>query len=166
MDRPLDKQTVDNICIANGLRNAKELGATDVVLVPMSMGASVVTAYMNEYPTVAENHIRRVVSIVGAWDGSDVVADLLMRKYCDNSADLFYNGLLSDLIGEPWGYVVNIALRLFPKHILRGFVDMALGAIATELFCSTPSLCNLIPVDKFDDIKHLIKFKSFCVFIK
>ena len=134
-----------------------KVGAEDIVLVPMSMGASVVTAYMDAYPTRAENHIRRVVSIVGAWDGSDVVADLLTQKYCENSADLFYNGLLSDLIGEPWGYVVNIALRIFPKRVLRGFVDLALGAIATELFCSTPSLCNLIPVDKFDDIKHLIK---------
>ena len=134
-----------------------KVGAKDIVLVPMSMGASVVTAYMDKYPTVAQNHIRRVVSIVGAWDGSDVVADLLMRKYCDNSADLFYNGLLSDLIGEPWGYVVNIALRLFPKHILRGFVDMALGAIATELFCATPSLCNLIPIDKYEEISPLIK---------
>ena len=137
--------------------NAKELGATDVVLVPMSMGASVVTAYMNEYPTVAENHIRRVVSIVGAWDGSDVVADLLTGTFADNSADLFYNGLIADLIGEPWGYVVNVALRIFPKETLRGFVDAALGAIATELFCSTPSLCNLIPIDKYDGIKDLIK---------
>lgn len=137
--------------------NAKELGATDVVLIPMSMGASVVTAYMNAYPTVAENHIRRVVSIVGAWDGSDVVADLLTGTYCDNSADLFYNGLLSDLIGEPWGYVVNVALRIFPKETLRSFVDAAIGAIATELFCSTPSLCNLIPIDKYDGIKDLIK---------
>jgi len=30
MDRPLDKQTVDNICIANGLRNAKELAAASI----------------------------------------------------------------------------------------------------------------------------------------
>lgn len=133
-----------------------KVGAKDIVLVPMSMGASVVTAYMDAYPTVAENHIRRVVSIVGAWDGSDVVADLLMRRFCDESADLFYNGLLSDLIGEPWGYVVNIALRLFPKHILRGFVDMALSAIATELFCATPSLCNLIPADQYEEISALI----------
>lgn len=134
-----------------------KVGAKDIVLVPMSMGASVVTAYMDKYPTVKENHIRRVVSIVGAWDGSDVVADLLMGRFCDNSADLFYNGLLSDLIGEPWGYVVNIALRLFPKPILRNFVDSALGAIATELFCATPSLCNLIPIDQYEEISPLIK---------
>ena len=30
MEKPLDKQTVDNICIANGLRNAKELAAASI----------------------------------------------------------------------------------------------------------------------------------------
>lgn len=134
-----------------------KVGAKDIILVPMSMGASVVTAYMDAYPTRNENHIRRVVSIVGAWDGSDVVADLLTQQYCDNSADLFYNGLIADLVGEPWGYLINIALRLFPKQVLRDFIDMALRAIATDLFCCTPSLCNLVPVDRYDDIKHLIK---------
>lgn len=133
-----------------------KVGAKDVILVPMSMGASVVTAYMDAYPTKAENHIRRVVSIVGAWDGSDVVADLLAREYCDNSADLFYNGLIADLVGEPWGYLINIVLRLFPKKILRGFIDMALEGIATQMFCATPSLCNLIPVDRYENLEHLI----------
>ncbi len=134
-----------------------KVGAKDIVLVPMSMGASVVTAYMDAYPTVAENHIRRVVSIVGAWDGSDVVADMLAGEFCDNSADLFYNGLISGLVGEPWGYAINLALRLFPKKTLRTFVDMALQGIATELLCATPSLCNLIPIDKYDGVSDLIK---------
>ncbi len=133
-----------------------KVGAKDVILVPMSMGASVVTAYMDEYPTVAQNHIRRVVSIVGAWDGSDVVADLLTQQYCDNSAELFYNGLIGELVGEPWGYLINIVLRLFPKKILRGFIDMALQGIATEMFCATPSLCNLVPVDRYAEVEHLI----------
>lgn len=133
-----------------------KVGAKDVVLVPMSMGASVVTAYMSAYPTRADSHIRRVVSIVGAWDGSDVVADLLTQQYCENSADLFYNGLIGELVGEPWGYVVNIALRLFPKKVLRDFIDIALEALSKELFCSTPSLCNLIPLDRYDEVKSLI----------
>lgn len=133
-----------------------KVGAKDIVLVPMSMGASVVTAYLDAYPTRAENHVRRVVSIVGAWDGSDVVADLLTQQYCDNSADLFYNGLIADLIGEPWGYLINIVLRLFPKKILRNFIDMALQGIATELFCTTPSLCNLVPTYRYAEIEHLI----------
>lgn len=132
------------------------VGATEVVLVPMSMGASVVTAYLSAYPSRNDNHIRRVVSIVGAWDGSDVVADLLTQQYCDSSADLFYNGLIGDLVGEPWGYLVNIALRLFPKQVLRDFIDLALEVLSEDLFCSTPSLCNLIPSDRYDEIKGII----------
>lgn len=133
-----------------------KVGAKDVVLVPMSMGASVVSAYMDAYPTVSENHIRRVVGIVGAWDGTEIIADMLTQQYCDNSADLFYNGLIGDLVGEPWGYVVNIALRIFPKQVLRDFVDMALRGLATDLFGPTPSLLNMAPLDRYDEIKWCI----------
>ncbi len=134
------------------LKNNK-VGAKEVVLVPMSMGASVTTAYIDAYPTKAENHIRRVVSIVGAWDGSEVVADMLTQSYCEPmSADLFYNGLISDLVGEPWGYLVNIALRAAPKQVLRDFIDMALRALASELFGKTPSLSNMIPLARYDEV--------------
>ena len=129
------------------------VGAKEVVLVPMSMGASVTTAYIDAYPTRPENHLRRVVSIVGAWDGSEVVADMLTQSYCEPmSADLFYNGLISDLVGEPWGYLVNIALRAAPKQVLRDFIDMALRALATELFGKTPSLSNMVPLARYDEV--------------
>ncbi len=130
-----------------------KVGAKDVVLIPMSMGASVVSAYMDKYPTVKENHIRRVVGIVGAWDGTEIIADMLTQQYCDNSADLFYNGLIGDLVGEPWGYVVNIALRIFPKQVLRDFIDMAMRGLATDLFGPTPSLMNMAPLDRYDEVK-------------
>ena len=130
-----------------------KVGAKDVVLVPMSMGASVTTAYIDAYPTKAENHLRRVVSIVGAWDGSEVVADMLTQSYCEPmSADLFYNGLISDLVGEPWGYLVNVALRVAPKQVLRDFIDMALRALASELFGRTPSLSNMAPLARYDEV--------------
>lgn len=142
----------------NGLHNFIEtilannkVGAENVVLVPMSMGASITTAYIDAYPTTAENHIKRVVGIVGAWDGTEVIADLLTQSYCDMSADLFYNGLISDLVGEPWGYMVNMALRIAPKQVLRDFIDMALRALSTELFGTTPSLSNMIPLARYEE---------------
>ena len=129
-----------------------KVGAKDVVLVPMSMGASITTAYLDAYPTKAENHIKRVIGIVGAWDGTEVIADMLTQSYCDMSADLFYNGLISDLVGEPWGYLVNVALRIAPKQVLRDFIDMALRALATELFGRTPSLSNMAPLDRYEEV--------------
>lgn len=130
-----------------------KVGATEVVLVPMSMGASVTTAYLDAYPTRASSHVKRVVGIVGAWDGTEIIADMLTQNYCEPlSADLFYNGLISDLVGEPWGYVVNIALRLFPKQVLRDFIDMALCGLATDLFGPTPSLANMAPLSRYEEV--------------
>ena len=129
------------------------VGANEVILVPMSMGASVTTAYLDAYPTRAASHVKRVVGIVGAWDGTEIIADMLTQNYCEPlSADLFYNGLISDLVGEPWGYVINIALRLFPKQVLRDFIDMALRGLSTDLFGPTPSLANMAPLARYDEV--------------
>ena len=130
-----------------------KVGAKDVILVPMSMGASVTTAYIDAYPTKAENHLKRVIGIVGAWDGTEIIADMLTQSYCEPmSADLFYNGIIGDLVGEPWGYLVNVALRMAPKQVLRDFIDMALRGMATEIFGTTPSLSNMAPMDRYEEV--------------
>ncbi len=137
-----------------------KVGAEKVVLVPMSMGASVVSAYLAKYPLVSDNHVRRVVSIVGCWNGSDLVTDLINKEYVSNSADLFYNGVISDLVGEPWGYVVNMALRVFPKAALRDLVDKAVGSFADNLILNTPSIMALVPSYDYESVRPLIKSDS------
>ncbi len=137
-----------------------KVGAQKVVLVPMSMGASVVSAYLAKYPNVEDNHVRRVVSIVGCWKGSDLVYDLIMKNYAENSPDLLYNGIVADMVGEPWGYVVNMALRLFSKPALRSFIDEALTVFVEELFFDAPSLCALVPDDKYEEVRPLIKSEA------
>ena len=133
-----------------------EVGADRVILVPMSMGASVVSAYLAKYPDVADNHVKKVVSIVGCWKGSEVVYDLLTRHYADNSPDLFYNGLIAEMIGEPWGYLVNFVLRFFSKPALRAFIDQALGAVSDVILLNTPSLVALVPDGDYDEIRDMI----------
>lgn len=138
-----------------------KVGAKDIILVPMSMGASVTTAYIDAYPTKAENYLKRVVGIVGAWDGSEIIADMLTQSYCEPmSAELFYNGIIGDLIGEPWGYLINVALRVAPKQVLRDFIDMALRGLSTELFGTTPSLTNMIPLARYEDVMKTDFIKS------
>ena len=136
------------------------VGATQVVLIPMSMGASVVSSYLAAYPDRAENHVRRVVSVVGCWNGSDIMMDLVNKSYADNSADLFYNGIIAGLVGEPWGYLVNAALRLFSKQSLRSFIDEALGVFVEEIFLRTPSLFALVPDYGYEQVRPLVKSEA------
>ena len=134
-----------------------KIGAKDVILVPMSMGASVVSEYLATYPEAADNHVRRVVSIVGCWKGSDIIYDLIMKSYADNSRDLFYNGLVADLVGEPWGYLVNFVLRFFSQPALRSFIDQAVGSIVDNIIFGAPSLLALVPDYAYDEVRPLIE---------
>lgn len=126
-------------------------GKDKVVLVPMSMGASVVSAYLQDYGT--QGKVARVVSIVGAWYGSDVIADLVELKYADNAPELLYNGIVADLVGEPGGYIVNMVLRLFPKATLRSIIDELLDSIVENLLLRTPTLLALIPPERYAQIR-------------
>ncbi len=128
----------------------KETGADKVILVPMSMGATVTSAYLARYGE--KQDVEKVISIVGAWNGSDVFADLLELKYTDKAPELLYNGIIADLVGQPYGNLVNIALRLFPKPVLREFIDQALTAVIENLICTTTSFFSLIPQDRYDAI--------------
>ena len=144
------KEFLDTIVADN------KVGADKVVLVPMSMGASVVSAFLAQYPNAEDNHVRRVVSIVGCWDGSQILTDLINKEYADNSRDLFYNGIIADMIGQPWGYVVNWALRLFSYQSLRDLVDQVVGVLCDELILKTPSLMALVPSSEYSSIRGKI----------
>lgn len=129
-----------------------QTGRSKVVLVPMSMGASVVEAYLQQYGK--EEKVAKVVSIVGAWYGSDLIADLVEKKYTPNAPELLYNGVVADLVGEPWGYLVNSVLRIFPKATLRSVIDELLGAVADGLLLKTPSLMVMVPYYRYQAIRE------------
>ncbi len=161
----LQKNVADLHEFVETILKTNKLGADEVVLVPMSMGASVVSQYLATYPTRAENHVRRVVSIVGCWNGSDVVSDLLRLNYVDNSAEEFYGGLMGEVFNsflsmDPLGDIIILILRLLPKADIRQFLDQALGIFGQKMLLGASSLTVLIPSYDFDELKGLIKSEA------
>ncbi len=128
-----------------------QTGKDKVVLIPMSMGASVVSAYLQDYGK--DGKVARVVSIVGAWYGSDVIADLVEQKYAPDAPEKLYNGIVADLIGEPWGYLVNGILRIFPKATLRSVIDEILNSVIENLVLKTPSLMVMVPYERYPAVR-------------
>lgn len=161
----LQKNVADLHEFIETILKENKLGATDVVLVPMSMGASVVSQYLATYPTKAENHVLRVVSIVGCWNGSDVVSDLLRLHYVDNSPEEFYGGLMGEVFNsflsmDPLGDIIILILRLLPKADIRQFLDQALGIFGQKMLLGASSLTVLIPSYDYDELKDLITIES------
>ncbi len=161
----LQKNVADLHEFIEKILKENKLGAKEVILVPMSMGASVVSQYLAAYPKRADNHVRRVVSIVGCWNGSDVVSDLLRLNYVDNSAEEFYGGLMGEVFNsflsmDPLGDILILILRFLPKNDIRKFLDQVLRIFGQKMLLGASSLTVLIPSYDYDDLKNLITVES------
>ena len=134
-------------------------GKDKVILIPMSMGAAVVSAYLSRHENDRDD-ILRVVSIVGCWDGSDLLADLVEQKYRSDAPELLYNGLIIEMFengDRPWlGYLIELLLRAYPKTVLRGIIDRVLSALSETLILPATSLLALIPHERYPAIESTV----------
>ncbi len=130
--------------------------AEKVVLIPMSMGAAMVSQYLyNCEQDGRDPHVARVVSIVGCWNGSDIMADLIEKKYAENSAEQFYTKW-PVITGNnvQTGVILNNLWRLFRHDALSQLVTDVLSAVCDELILKSPSMLALIPADRYDAIRE------------
>lgn len=130
--------------------------AEKVVLIPMSMGAAMVSQYLYNCEQAGKDpHVARVVSIVGCWDGSEIMADLIERKYVENSAEQFYTRW-SVVCGNntTTGAILDTVMRLFHHDNLSKLITDVLGAICDELILKSPSMLALIPSSRYEAIRE------------
>jgi len=130
--------------------------AEKVVLVPMSMGAAMVSQYLYNCEQAGKDpHVARVVSVVGCWNGSDIMADLIEKKYIENSKELFYTKWPT-IVGNDTttGTILDVAMHLFHHDNLSQLITDVLSAICDELVLKSPSMLALIPCDRYDAIRE------------
>ena len=128
-----------------------QTGADKVILVPMSMGATVVNAYMELYPDA--DRIDKVISVVGAWNGSDVFADMLLADFDENAPELVYTEAINEIGLESsyLGYIINMAVRILPKQEVDNILCGAIRAFAEVVISQNTSFMSLIPCERFPE---------------
>lgn len=123
----------------------KKHGGKPAVLVPMSMGAAVTLAYLDAYYTdtgsVGENLVHSVVSVVGAWDGSEGFADLITGNTAKDWRERFYGEFL------PSAKLPAPLLRLLTRAPERtdALLKAALNAFLDGVLLRTSALPALVP---------------------
>ena len=121
-------------------------GADKINLCPISMGGSVAVEYLQMFKEDYDI-IKNIVYIVPAINGSDIVGALLTGDLCIEDDEALYFDLLAMLMGDNYTtYLLNMALRLLPKKILKtalyALVDGAVEAVArntTQLWAVCPT---------------------------
>ena len=101
-----------------------------VKLCHISLGGTIAINYLESYPEDYEL-IKKMVFVIPAIDGSDIIGDLFtgnLSVFYDDKT--LYEDLLVTLMGEtPLTYLLNIVLRILPTDVLKS----ALGGLANGL---------------------------------
>lgn len=150
--------------VGNPMDSAKELddyidmvksltGKEKVILLNVSLGGTIFTAYVDEY---GYDDIHQVVNVVAATDGTDIVADMMMRSF-NLTDEYFYNDFVAMIAEEnmgdiAYGYLINVALRIFPKEVLQTLITRVMDALLETIMINSPQLWALVPSARYDEV--------------
>ena len=125
-------------------------GEDKVNLCPISLGGSVAVSYLDMFK---EDHskINRIVYIVPAIDGSELVGDLLTGNVSVLfSDDALYEDLMVNLMGDTWStYLINMVLRVLPSEVLRGALTGLLEGVIENVVLKSTQLWATCPTKDY-----------------
>ncbi|MEE1505065.1 MAG: hypothetical protein UGF89_12585, partial [Acutalibacteraceae bacterium] len=137
-------------------------GVDKVNVVTISLGGTILTAYLELFKDSGYPDINRVVNVVACLQGTDVMGDFYLRNW--NLEDEFFFHEYIPMIMEETsgnaalGYLINIAIKIFPKQVIYSLLTSAVDGILDSLMLNCPQFWAMIPVDRYDDAKAKYNF--------
>lgn len=131
-----------------------QTGASQVNICPISLGGTVAVNYIDKYP---EDHqlIKKMVYVVPAIDGSDIVGDVLTGNLSIYDDDTLYNKLLVTLMGDNFTtYLLNMALRVLPSNVLRQALLGLCEGVVEAAVRNTTQLWALCPTEYYPEARN------------
>ena len=127
---------------------AKRKDCEKVILVPMSMGASVVNAYIDKYYSDEKgaldgDYISKIVSMVGAWNGSDGLSDLITFNISDDFTDR-----LTALLDDKYSKHLS---KFREKQIEKVFGSLIDGVVHSVILRNT-SFMALVSKERYEEV--------------
>ena len=143
----------------------EQTGAEEVSLAPISMGGTVVTAWLEmfsgRYDMYDANYdsVHKIVFVIAALDGSKILGDIFVDNTLLKDEEFMYTKLLPALLEDEWyAYLINIALRILPNDVLDSVLASVFAGARDTLVGNCTIMWALIPNDDFD--------KSFEIYFK
>lgn len=133
-----------------------------VNIVTISLGGTILTAYLELLKGTGYPDVNRVVNVVSCLQGTDVMGDFFLRNW--NLEDEFFFHEYIPMIMEETsgnaalGYLINIAIKIFPRQVVYALLTAAVDGILDTLILNCPQFWAMVPADRFDDAKAKYSF--------
>ncbi len=126
----------------------EQTGHDKVTLLPVSLGGTILTAYLDAY---GHEDLDQIVNVVACLNGTDIVADMMDRKW--NLADEFlYHEFIPPILGDDaaLGYLINIILHILPRSGVDAILTGAISGILDTIMINCPQIWAMIPSYRYD----------------
>lgn len=129
----------------------EQTGHDKVNLIPVSLGGTILTAYLDSY---GHDKINEIVGAVACLDGTDIIADMMDRKF--NLSDNFlYHEFIASIFEDSegygtYGYLINTALRILPRDVVNGVLTAAMSGILDTMIINCPQFWAMVPSDRYN----------------
>lgn len=123
-----------------------QTGHSKVNLVPLSQGASIVSALLAYHPDVVDM-LHKVMFVVPALDGSRIIGDVFNGRITFLNADYLYNGFLEEmtLLDPQTAHLIEVLARIFPDEVLMTALQKGVKHLVEDIMIRSTSMWALCP---------------------
>ncbi len=138
--------------LAEYIKMVKEqTGHDKVSLLPVSLGGTILTAYLEKY---GHGELDQIVNAVACLDGTDIVADFFAREWRLDDEYLYHQFMTNIFIeseGNPTlGDLINTLLHIIPRSGVDALLSGAISAILDTLMLNCPQFWAMLPSYRYE----------------
>lgn len=128
-----------------------QTGHDKVNLLPVSLGGTILTAYLEQF---GHEDINAICNAVACLDGTDLLADFFAREW-NLSDEYFYHEFISDIFVESngtgtLGYLINLILRIVPRSGVDALLTGAMSGILDSMMLNCPQFWAMLPSYRYE----------------
>ena len=129
----------------------EQTGHDKVSLLPVSLGGTILTAYLDKY---GHSELDQIVNAVACLDGTDIVADFFAREWRLDDEYLYHEFIKQIFIenegGPTLGYLINSLLHIIPRSGVDALLSGAISGILDTLMLNCPQFWAMLPSYRYD----------------
>lgn len=126
-------------------------GHDKVTLLPVSLGGTILTSYLDAY---GHDKVDSIVNAVACLNGTDIVADMLAREW-NLKDEYFYHEYLANVLevnadSAALGYLINTVLHIIPSQGVDDLLSGAISGVLDTIMINCPQIWAMIPSYRYD----------------
>lgn len=129
----------------------EQTGHDKVSLLPVSLGGTILTAYLEKY---GHDDLDQIVNAVACLDGTDIVADMMAREWRLDDEYLYHEFIANIFVeseGTPTlGYLINSLLHIVPRAGVNALLTGAMSGILDTLMLNCPQFWAMLPSYRYE----------------